>query len=342
MAVVLDTADMAREVRAEAVAAAMLRAGVPALLTHEAPDGEVHARVELWELGAGASLMRRRSSGIRLSRTSKQIRMGGPESVALSVLSPGPWSYTQQGRTRSAATGGAEMVITDHSATYDFRRVDAGTTHAVNIDHAMLGLPAEVIRRAVRQFEPSPLSALVAAHIERVVDCIDDLAAAGATTMIGSATAELVRALIVTAAQDGTRQREAMADSLLVRLTLYLHKHVTDPELTPARIARVHNISVRHLYNIWTHPRLSLAEWIMTERLEMSRRELAKPGAQSQTIAVIARRCGFADTTHFARRFRNAYAMSPREWRTLARAVPESADGDGVDGRSPNTKRGDG
>jgi AraC-like DNA-binding protein len=35
------------------------------------------------------------------------------------------------------------------------------------------------------------------------------------------------------------------------------------------------------------------------------------------TIAAVARRWGFADATHFARRFRDAYGLSPREWRQL-------------------------
>jgi AraC-like DNA-binding protein len=35
-------------------------------------------------------------------------------------------------------------------------------------------------------------------------------------------------------------------------------------------------------------------------------------------IAATARACGFADASHFARRFRGAYGLSPREWQQAA------------------------
>jgi len=65
-----------------------------------------------------------------------------------------------------------------------------------------------------------------------------------------------------------------------------------------------------------TGGRESLSEWIMTERLEGARRTLAAP-TRSTTIGTIARRWGFTDSTHFSRRFRGAYGLSPREWRHL-------------------------
>jgi AraC-like DNA-binding protein len=37
----------------------------------------------------------------------------------------------------------------------------------------------------------------------------------------------------------------------------------------------------------------------------------------SATIASVARRWGFTDATHFGRAFKEAYRMSPRDWRAL-------------------------
>ena len=132
--------------------------------------------------------------------------------------------------------------------------------------------------------------------------------------MIGRGTTELVRALIASAARDEAGAREAMTGSLMTRITTYLHRHLTEPDLSPARIARAHNISVRWLYDNWTDE-LSVAQWIIRERLELARRELAGP--RTQSIATVARQCGFTDPAHFSRRFREAFGMSPREWRRL-------------------------
>jgi AraC-like DNA-binding protein len=191
------------------------------------------------------------------------------------------------------------------------------------VDFDQLSLSADVIRQAAPHIRSSPLYDLVRSHIAGLEQIAGSLSGP-AQAMTGTATAELVRAMIASATQDEHLYREAMADSLSTRITLYLQRHLTDPDLTPARIARDHNISVRHLYNTWAEGDLSLAQWIMAQRLEVARRELVKPGARAKTIAAIARRCGFTDATHFSRRFREAYGMSPREWRQLNAPDPST------------------
>jgi AraC-like DNA-binding protein len=61
----------------------------------------------------------------------------------------------------------------------------------------------------------------------------------------------------------------------------------------------------------------------MRGRLEGARREISRN--ESVGIAAVARRWGFTDATHFGRRFRAAYGISPREWRQV-RSRPERAD----------------
>jgi AraC-like DNA-binding protein len=72
---------------------------------------------------------------------------------------------------------------------------------------------------------------------------------------------------------------------------------------------------VRQLYKLWSTEETSLNEWVLRERLEAARTELATLGLLHLTIEVIARRCGFSDASHFSRRFRGVYGMTPREWR---------------------------
>ena len=66
-----------------------------------------------------------------------------------------------------------------------------------------------------------------------------------------------------------------------------------------------------------TAPGIGLGDWIRAHRLENCRKDLARPGARSMTIASVAYRWGFGDATHFGRVFKDAYGMSPREWREL-------------------------
>jgi len=313
MAVLLDTADIPREARVEAVHDAMMYASVPSHVRHEEPLEDVHALMSYWQLGA-ASLFSMRSSGIRLTRTPKQLRIEAPERIALAVQTVGHAAYTQNDHAISVDLG--EMMLVDLTAPYDFWWPGEGASLAFQLDYDRLGLPVEVVRRAAPRLRSSPLYELVRGHIVALGADADRLSEDPAASVIGSATTELVRALLTSAAQDET-SRQIMAESLLTRIVTYIRQHLTDPGLCAGQIAREHNISVRHLYALWASGDASLAQWIITERLEGARHDLAKPDATSMTIAAVARRWGFADASHFSRRFRDAFQMSPREWREL-------------------------
>jgi len=106
-------------------------------------------------------------------------------------------------------------------------------------------------------------------------------------------------------------------DTLVLRILEYARTHLAEPDLTPARLAAEHNISIRQLYTVLGRADISLGDWIRTHRLERCRQELASPAARTRTIASIARRWAFKDATHFSRAFRDAYGMTPRQWRAI-------------------------
>lgn len=79
---------------------------------------------------------------------------------------------------------------------------------------------------------------------------LDTVPAGPAAVMLGNSLTELVRALVTTSAGPAAAGRDAMSDTLYVRITLFLQDHVREPGLTPARIAQVHSVSVRQLYSV--------------------------------------------------------------------------------------------
>jgi AraC-like DNA-binding protein len=85
-----------------------------------------------------------------------------------------------------------------------------------------------------------------------------------------------------------------------------------------AQVAAAHHISERHLYNILGAGGITLADWIRTQRLQRCRNDIAGSAFHATPIASIARGWGFSDPSSFTRMFKNAYAMSPREWRHQA------------------------
>ena len=320
MTVILDTDLLPRQERAEAIEQAMQLSGIPARLTHEPPLDKVSARIELWALGGGTTLMHRNGTGVCLTRTPRHVRAVAPERIAVTVLGPGRWTYAQGRHDQQVESPGPAMVLTDHAAPYEFARIGGGETFSLNLDHAALGLPIDRVHAAVGLIASSPVYSLVRDNIRQLNSTLAAEPAGPTWAMLGNAATELVRALIISATEDQARQHVSITDSLGLRIKLYLEAHVRDRDLTPSRIAHEHHISLRQLYNVWSRTNeQSLGQWIIAQRLDAARRDLARPDSRVRTIAAVARDCGFVDTAHFARTFRQAYGMSPREWRAIAR-----------------------
>ena len=322
MAMILDTDMVPPRDRADAVGQAMQLSGIPARITHEPPPEHIFARIKLWQLGGGTTLMHRNGSGLRLTRTPRQLRAAAPERISFTVLGPGRWTYTQGRQDRQVQSQLPGILLTNQAAPYEFNRIGGGQTYAVGVEHAAIGLPIDRVQAAWERIEASPVYPLVRNHVLQLSSDLDSIPAGPALGIIGNAVTELIRALIISATEDPERQHAAITDSLTLRIALYIDHHLHDPDLTPSRIARDHHISLRQLYNVWSRGNdETLGQWIISKRLETARRDLARPDARAHTLAAVARRCGFVDTAHFARKFRQAYGMSPREWRTLGRQI---------------------
>jgi AraC-like DNA-binding protein len=123
----------------------------------------------------------------------------------------------------------------------------------------------------------------------------------------------LARAVIATTDHGDLARNDVANQALPTRVEAYVQQHLADPALSPETIASASGISVRQLYKLWSARDPSLAEWIIRGRLEGARRDLARD--TSAAVGAVARRWGFTDPTHFSRRFRSAYDLSPREWR---------------------------
>ncbi|WP_350274895.1 helix-turn-helix domain-containing protein [Kribbella sp. HUAS MG21] len=310
MAVLLDTGALPRRDRTEAFHAAMMSASVPSRVEHEDPDGEVHARMDFWQLGT-PDLFRNEGSGIRLVRTPRHVRIGGPERLALAVHVIGAGRFSQGGIDQRVGTG--ELMLVDLTAPYDFAWSGRGASQAFQIDYADLGLSVETIRAAAPRLRSSPVYELVLHHLTALPGILESLQGTAAE-MVGEATTQLVRALLTSAAEHDT-QPPALTDVLFSRITWYVRQHLTDPDLGPGRIAAEHNISVRYLYKLLAEHDLSLEQWLITQRLEGVARQLADLASKHLPIATIASHWGFTDATHFTRRFRTTYGMPPTTWR---------------------------
>jgi AraC family transcriptional activator of tynA and feaB len=138
-------------------------------------------------------------------------------------------------------------------------------------------------------------------------------------------------ALSLVKAEGGEVPRISSARSLaLLRVRAAIDARLTDPVLTPAIVAAAAGMSVRYANALLAEEGTSVARLIQSRRLDRCRRVLEDPAQGHRTVSDIAYGWGFADMTHFGRRFKAAFGASPRDHRKIvlqsfARGVPRKS-----------------
>jgi AraC-like DNA-binding protein len=246
---------------------------------------------------------------------------------ALALADPAPYVIlelqragrrTVAQRDRSTVLHQGDLYVLDTSQPYTSANLDGTNQHCIKIPRADLALPDRTLSRitGMRVGPQNPVAELMAMYLVRLAGD-DRLAARTDMDVFESPTIELIRALVATQLGEDALAREPLENTLALRIMEFTRQHLTDHDLSAAKIARAHNISVRHLYATLSRSGVVLGEWIRSRRLEGCRRDLARTGRNSQTISFIAHQWGLGDATHFSRTFRDTFGMSPRDWRAL-------------------------
>lgn len=275
---------------------------------HACPPEAIRTRVRGWDLGK-FQLNVTDAPWLRLGLNRRSMS----EAVSFGAQVSGRTAKSIGERQQTFAPG--EISLIDFATPFQWSSAEDSTTMSFRFSYAELCLPAATIRSAIGDLTVSPLYELFQTHVLQLYRFIEEDVPASAAESLGSATLELARAVIATVGHGDLARNDVAHEALVTRIEAYVRQHLADPDLAPESIAHAHHISVRQLYKLWSGRELGLAEWILHGRLEGARRDIAKDG--SAGIATVARQWGFLDPTHFGRRFRAAYGVSPREWRQV-------------------------
>jgi len=74
-------------------------------------------------------------------------------------------------------------------------------------------------------------------------------------------------------------------------------------------------VTPRYVQRLFEADGTTFSEYLMEQRLARAHRLLCEPGASHTAISTIAYDVGFGDLSHFNRRFRRQYGLTPRELR---------------------------
>lgn len=236
--------------------------------------------------------------------------------IELALQVSGRCFISQDGRVASLVPG-------------EFAIVDTRNPYQVSFDTRFTCLVIAVAPELL-PVKPCALSAMTARRVPGH-DGIGRLAAQFLTNIAHQAhnqdlrnNHELASAVvsIVTAAlmhqlhgDDGHTSAEAHRPALLPRVKAYIEARLDDPELTPAEVARANHISLRYLQRLFETEGTTVSDWVRRRRLEHCRADLADPKADVVSIATIAARWGFLDSSYFSRVFKSTYGLTPRDFR---------------------------
>jgi AraC-like DNA-binding protein len=313
MSVILDTGIVPAADRADVIRETIARAFVRVDISFDEGRGPAAAVGSITDFGH-LTICSVRSNARTMERTPRFARDEMTPSILVGLQMSGASGVTQGGREALLRPG--ELVLYDSTEPYVLTDPDGIRQHFFRISLDRLGLPHDAIRQvsAVTLSPGHPVADLAATYFGRLGSRPDLFAVPGAEALSEPGIA-LIRAVITTHLDAVELGKDPLKATLPLRILEYARAHLSDPTLGAAQVAAEHHISVRHLYNILGANGITLADWVRTHRLEGCREEIIAAASSTSPIGSIALRWGFTDPSSFARTFKTAYGMSPRQWR---------------------------
>ncbi|WP_405486272.1 helix-turn-helix domain-containing protein [Streptomyces sp. NBC_00096] len=303
---------------------------MPAALSSERPaefQGEA-AVLDLGELRVAKFAL----SPLRSRRTPALIRRGDPEQYQLALLRKGSTSMSQH--RNECTIGAGDLMLWDTSRPSDNEMLaDHGQVRAT-----ILMLPRDVLPLRDQRLERLlarriPGDRGVAAVLASFMTALEDHGAEcepEELRRLGAVAVDLATACLAQHLDAEDRlPAEVRTQALLQRIHAFIEHNLGDPELTPPVIAARHNISLRTLHQLFHGRQESVQARIRRRRLEQCRVDLARPGPGARRVHSVAARWGFSGPAVFSRSFREAYGVSPTEFRALS--LNEAGAGAGAD-----------
>lgn len=306
MPVLLDTERVPLEQRVDAIRQQL---GAASKATRIEPSPEVGARLTQRAADAGTRLLQLQVRSGSLTVNRFVPRPSDPDAEYFSVGSSDGGFVTSTNHDITVTTHGVLRPV-DVTSSYEMRYRGPSRISAIMVDFTRLGLSVDVLRSALPRFGHGPLAPLLARHVVELASVADSLEA-DPFARAANAAVELMRAEVLCAAPERSRQRRGLAESLPTRIEAFVMANLADPDLTPAVVAEAHHVSLRYLYVLLGDRAETPAEWIIRLRLERARSDLL---VGSDSVSTVAHRWGFKDHSHFSRRFRATYGMSPTEY----------------------------
>ncbi|WP_329359247.1 helix-turn-helix domain-containing protein [Streptomyces sp. NBC_01483] len=182
----------------------------------------------------------------------------------------------------------------------------------LHVPRQALPVPGWQLRALVRQPVPADRgpAAVLARFMEEIATQAETFQVRSAGRL-GDAALDLAAAFVTSATGPARSRRTELVEDIKA----YIRRHIYDPALSPATIARAHHISLRYQQCLFQQNKETVGGFLRAERLERCRADLSDPAFADHSVGEIRARWGFEDAAVFCRAFKKAYGTSPVRYR---------------------------
>ncbi len=243
----------------------------------------------------------------RLTRPA-QMLSDGEDMVCLMIKTGGHLALAQCGRESVSRVGDGALLLYREPAVLQF--VDT-TYLAVRVPFDALAALADVGCAAARRIpRDTEALSLLRAYLANLPARIAD-------PQLGRLSATHVYDLIALAigATEEARQLASQRGVRAARLQAIKADLIAAPRLGLAQLAARHKISPRYIQMLFEGAGTTFSKFSIGQRLEAARHMLTSPRHASRSITDIALEAGFNDLSHFNRRFKRRFQMTPSDMR---------------------------
>lgn len=280
---------------------------------HCAPEGsaaQFDARLDAAELG-DLRLARISTSPVAVTRRPRDIARIKDPPYLLKFQLRGEARWSQRGREVHLRPG--DFVIASTAEPY---RLDVFTPHEMLV----LAVPVPIMRRLT--VDPGQFIGRRMPAEDAACGLLSSFVAQAARRLpqLPEPMAERVQANVldllggVLEAHSGTRADRSM-EAQRRRMKRFIARNLRLRHLGPEMIAATFGVSTRYVHKCFAAEEHTVVRYIRNERLQACRRALIDPVCAGMSITDIALQWGFYDLPHMTRSFREAYGLTPTEFR---------------------------
>lgn len=250
-----------------------------------------------------------------VTRSRNDISRDGIDDIVLSIRLKGRSHFSQSGHKVVVEPGTVNLQDSGRPMQFEFPEPTSSI---------FIVMPRQAVQTRISdsQFDRvlttrNPVTGIMADFVRSIVPRINAMSPA-VHTKLAEQSLDLI-SLAFAGPDSGTPLSTTRA-SALRRLKTEIERRLSDPALKPAEAAQAAGISVRYANLLLAEEGLSLERYIVDRRIENCRRALEDPLHAHRMIGEVAFAWGFSDHSHFTRRFRSAFGMTPGECRLRAKA----------------------